>query len=145
MFCREQAVQLHRERFAIHDRGAEIIMIGNGAANFARAFAEDYSITTPLYIDPSLESYRALGMRRGIVATILSPQVFLHGARAMRGGFHQGLTRGDRFQLGGVLVVSQDGEVLYRYTSETAGDHPKVADILGALGPVTSAARANPS
>lgn len=134
MFCREQAVQLHRERFAIHDRGAEIVMIGNGAPNFAKAFQEDFSITTPILVDPSLESYRALGMRRGIFATLFSGKVLLHAARALRGGFRQGKTRGDHFQLGGVLVVRPDGVVLYRYQSETAGDHPPLADIIAALG-----------
>ena len=134
MFCREQAVQLHRERFAIHDRGAEIIMIGNGAPNFAKAFQEDFSITTPMYVDPSLESYRALGMRRGLLATLFSGKVLVHGARALRGGFRQGITRGDHWQLGGVLVVRPDGAVLYRHLSETAGDHPPLSDIIAALG-----------
>ena len=126
-------MQLHRERFAIRDLGAELIMIGNGTPNFAKAFLEEFSITTPIYVDPSLASYRALGMRRGVAATLFSPKVLVHGFRALRSGFRQGLTRGDHFQLGGVLVVKPDDTILYRYLSETAGDHPPTSDILAAL------------
>jgi len=128
-------VQLHRERSAIRDLGAELIMVGNGAPHFARAFLEDFGIATPLYVDPSLASYRALGMRRSLVRTLFSGKVLLYAARALRAGFRQGLTRGDHIQLGGVVVVRPDGTVPFRYLSETAGDHPKLADILAALGP----------
>ena len=39
----------------------------------------------------------------------------------------------DAMQLGGVYVVGRSGEVLYRYASEAAGDHPPVEAMLAAL------------
>ncbi len=57
---------------AIHERGAELVIIGNGAANFAAAFREDFAIDGPLLIDPGLRAYRAAGLRRGRVES-LSP------------------------------------------------------------------------
>jgi len=126
-------VQLHRHAEEIAARGADLVIIGNGSPHFARAFREDFAVTAPLYVDPSLATYRALGMRRGLLATLLSAETWKATARALRGGFRQGITRGDNWQLGGVLAVQPEGRVSYRYLSRFAGDHPPVAEILGAL------------
>src|SRR5512144_1046395 len=134
MLCREQAVQLHRVREEIHARGAELVIIGNGAPNFAQAFREDLGITTPLFTDPSLTTYRLLEFKRGVTDALLSPKVWANAARALSGGFRQGRVKGDAWQLGGVLVVRTDGSVIYRYASAVAGDHPPVSEILRALG-----------
>jgi hypothetical protein len=128
-------VQLHRVRDEIHAQGAELLIIGNGAPNFARAFREDLGITTPLYTDPSLATYRLLEFKRGVMSAILSLETFGSAVRALRQGFRQGRVRGDAWQLGGVLVVRSDGTLAYRYASAVAGDHPPVADVLGALHP----------
>ena len=128
-------MQLHRVREEIHARGAELVIIGNGAPNFARAFREDLGITTPLFTDPSLTTYRLLEFKRGVTGTLLSPKVWANAARALSGGFRQGRVKGDAWQLGGVLVVRPDGSVIYRYASAAAGDHPPVSEILRALGP----------
>jgi hypothetical protein len=133
MFCREEAVQVHREITTIHERGAELVLIGNGNRHFAKAFADEFGITAPLYVDTRRDSYRALGMRRGLFATLGSLATFGHAKRALAGGFRQGATRGDAWQLGGVLVVAQGGEVLYRHLSRAAGDRTPVHEILAAL------------
>ncbi|BDG03657.1 hypothetical protein AMOR_26530 [Anaeromyxobacter oryzae] len=133
---------MHRAKDEIHARGAEVVIVGNGAPHFARAFREDLGLTTPLYTDPTLATYRALEFRRGVVATLLSGRTWLHALRAMRAGFRQGRTEGDALQLGGVLVVRPDGEIAYRYASAEAGDHPPLADVLAALGPARPAAAA---
>ncbi len=126
-------MQLHRVRDEIHARGAELVIIGNGAPRFARAFREDLEITTPLYTDPSLATHRLLGFRRGVRETLLSLTTFRAAVRALRKGFRQGRTQGDAWQLGGVLVVRPDGTLAYRHASVAAGDHPPVADVLAAL------------
>jgi hypothetical protein len=134
MFCREQVVQLHRHKDEIHARGAELVTVGNGGAHFARAFQQDMGITTPIFVDPTRATYRALGMRRSLLRTLLSGKTLLHAARALRNGFRQGRTQGDAFQLGGVLVVQPAGGVRLRYLSSEAGDHPPEADVVAALG-----------
>lgn len=127
-------MQLHRHRDEVHGRGAEIVTVGNGAVHFARAFREDMGITTPIYVDPSRATYRALGMKRSLLASLLSGKTLLHALRAMRRGFRQGRTQGDALQLGGVLVVRPDGRVLMRSLSNEAGDHPPESDVIAALG-----------
>ncbi len=125
---------MHRARQGIRERGGELAIVGNGAPPYARAFREDLGLDVALYTDPSLETYRALAFRRGLVRTALSPRTWVHAARALAGGFLQGRIRGDPLQLGGVVVVRPDGTVAYRYASAEAGDHPPIAEILAALG-----------
>ncbi len=106
--------------------------MGNGAAHFAAAFREDYQLDGPLLVDPELRAYRAAGLRRGRVEA-LSPRLPWNALRALRAGSRQGAIQGDPWQLGGVFVIRQDGELTYRYVSREAGDHPPVDDILAAL------------
>jgi peroxiredoxin len=133
MFCREQAVQLHRDRQRFLDRGATVAFVGNGGALFARTFVEDYHLDEPVLVDPSRATYRALGMGRVTLGSLLSPSTLLASARAMAAGFFQGKTQGHALQLGGVLAVRPGGEVAYRYLSRFAGDHPPHDQILAKL------------
>jgi hypothetical protein len=126
-------VQLHREKEAIHARGGELHFVGNGAPHFAAAFVEDLGITTPVYVDPTRASYRALGMKRSVLSTLFSGRTLRHALRAMRAGFRQGRTQGDPWQLGGVLVVRPGGGVAFRYLSDEAGDHPAAQDVVAAV------------
>ncbi len=128
-------MQLHREMGTLHARGAELVVIGNGAPHFARAFREDLKLESPLYVDPSLATYRALGLRRGIAATLFNRRTLPNALRALRAGFRQGRTQGDPWQQGGVLVVRPDGTVAYRFVSEAAGEQAPLGEVLLALAP----------
>jgi len=115
-------------------RGAELVIVGNGSAHFARAFREDFSLAGPLLVDPDLRAYRAAGLRRGHVE-LLSPRLPLHALRALRSGARQGAVQGDAWQLGGVFVIRPGGELMFRHVSREAGDHPPVSDVIRALDP----------
>jgi len=118
----------------IRARGAELVIVGNGAPHFAAAFREDFQIDGPLLVDPELRAYRAAGLRRGRVE-LLSPRVPLNALRALRSGSRQssGEVQGDPWQLGGVFVIRPDGATTYRHVSREAGDHPPVDEILASL------------
>jgi NAD(P)-dependent dehydrogenase (short-subunit alcohol dehydrogenase family) len=122
-----------RERVdEIRDLGAELVVVGNGAMNFAEAFREDYSLDSPLLIDPDLRAYRAAGLRRGRVEA-LSPRMPLNALRALSKGSRQGSVQGDVWQLGGVFVIRPGGDLAYRYVSREAGDHAPPEAILESL------------
>ncbi len=122
-----------RDRLSdIRARGAELVIVGNGAQNFAAAFREDFKLESPLLVDPELIAYRAAGLRRGRVE-LLSPRLPLNALRAVREGYRQSSVEGDPWQLGGVLVVRAGGALTYRYVSEVAGDHPPVDEVIDAL------------
>jgi len=116
----------------IRARGAELVIVGNGAPAFAAAFREDQGLECPLLVDPGLRAYRAAGLRRGRVEA-LSPRLPLHGLRALRAGFRQTGVEGDPWQLGGVFAIRPGGELVYRHVSREAGDHAPPADVLAAL------------
>lgn len=124
----------------IHAAGGELVLIGNGAAHFARAFREDFGVTGPVWVDPHRRSYDALGFASGL-GSAMKLRTFKNARRAMAAGFSQKSVQGAAMQQGGVLVVMPDGEVVYRYASEAAGDHPPVEEVLAALeGAVNKAA-----
>ncbi|MGQ0814035.1 MAG: AhpC/TSA family protein [Gemmatimonadota bacterium] len=141
--------QLRREVDSIHAHGAELVVIGT--EHFAEAFREDLRLDTPLYVDTTRASYRALGMKHGIARTLASWRTWAKMLRALRDGVLQKRvqvilrwwywsvpalvpgTQGDAWQLGGIVVVLPDGRVPYSYLSTVAGDHPPVNQVLAAL------------
>jgi NAD(P)-dependent dehydrogenase (short-subunit alcohol dehydrogenase family) len=123
---------LRDRRHEIESAGARLVIVGNGAANFAEAFQADFDITGPLLVDTELRSYRAAGLRRGRVE-VLSPRLPVHALRAWLAGARQTSVQGDPWQLGGVFVIRPDGALSFRYVSREAGDHPSVDALIAAL------------
>ena len=80
---------MRREIESIHAFGAELVVIGNGTRYFAGVFREDLQLETPLYVDTTCASYRALGMKRGLVRTLGSWRTWVSYLRALRNGFRQ--------------------------------------------------------
>ena len=114
------------------EEGISVALIGSGSASFASAFAEDFDLDLPLYVDPSLDSFRAAGLRRGVSA-VASPRFFTNALRAYQSGARQQGVEGDPWQLGGVLVIAAGGDLLGAFRSETAGDHASPEEIEAAL------------
>jgi len=134
LFCRQQIAELSAQRDRLRSLGAELIVIGHGTIEEARALREELRLTSPIFTDPGRDAYRALGMRRGW-HTSLSPRVILRAARARWMGFRQTRIAGDPFQQGGVVVIARGGEERYRFISREAGDHPRPSEIVAALQP----------
>ncbi len=116
----------------IRDLGADLVIVGNGNLDFARAFREDMKLDCPVVIDPDLVAYKTAELRRGRLE-MLSPRVGLNAMRSLRAGFRQTSVQGDAFQLGGVFVIREGGELVYEYASREAGDHPPIEDVLDAV------------
>jgi hypothetical protein len=132
MFCREHVVQLHDQIDRIHGAGAELVVIGNGAAHFIAGFRDVTNYRGVLYTDPSLESYKAAALRRGW-GTVLRPSILVNAVRTLSHGHTQGVTRGDSTQQGGVLVILPGGAIAYHHISEVAGDNADPKLVVQAL------------
>ena len=113
----------------IHRAGAELVIVGNGTPEQARGFVRGSSIETPVFTDPSLAVYRAVGARRGGGGL----RLVRNALRALRRGFFQWRVLGDPRQQGGLFVVMPGGAIVYRYVSELAGDHPALDEVMAAL------------
>jgi hypothetical protein len=125
-------VQLHRDKGKLEAAGADLYIIGNGAPNFIAGFREQTKFDGPIYTDPSLTVFAAAQLKRSVSRT-LDPRSLGKALGAFARGQRQGLTQGDAWQQGGVLVVAPSGEVRYHHASDRPGDNATSAEILRAL------------
>jgi peroxiredoxin len=121
--CNDTAAHLRDRLDEVHSEGAELVFIGNGSADQAAAFARDRVPGCPVYTDPSLTTYQALGMTRSVRAT-LGLRSVLAGARATLQGHRQASLQGDPWQQGGMFVVARGGKVVYSQLNRSAADRP---------------------
>jgi peroxiredoxin len=132
VFCREQVTQLHKEKGAIEAKGGKLVVVGSGTPNFVRGFREQTGFDGQVLCDPTVQSYKQAGMKRGFF-TVMNPLTAARGLASMARGFRQGRVQGDAFQEGGVLVVRPPGELVYKQISASAGDHPPTQEVIAAL------------
>jgi hypothetical protein len=116
----------------MEQRGARLVVIGNGTPAMARDFRDEGRHDVAVYTDPGKRSYDLLGFKRGLLAS-LHPGTAAASVRAYKAGHRQIGIRGDPHQNGGVLVVDGAGTIRYRFASRHPGDHPAVDDVLAAL------------
>ena len=64
----------------IHAAGGELITLGNGSAEQAKWFVEDYGMETPVFTDPALKSHGIVGARRPM---FVDPRTILRGAEQL--------------------------------------------------------------
>ena len=132
MFCRQQAAQLSAIRPDLDALGVNLVFIGNGSPEAAKAFQAEFHLSVPLFVAPDLDAYAAFDFKHGAASTF-APGVFLNAARAIGAGHRQGAVAGSPMQQGGIALVRPDGTVPYLFRSEEAGDHPATKDVLAAV------------
>ena len=126
-------MQLHRHRDRFEEAGARLVVIGQGTPAMAREFQRSQHVDLPLYIDASRAAYKAAGTKVATFNELLGPRVVARGVRrSISSHVHQGRVQGHAAQLGGVLVVAQDGSVPYAHLAEDASDNPPTDDVLAA-------------
>lgn len=125
-------MQLHQGIDQLRAAGADLTIIGNGTPNFIAGFREQTSYQGPIYVDPSLQVYKAAELKRGMLRTF-DPRALGKTIGAFTRGRRQGTVQGDAFQQGGVLVIGPDGEVKFHHASDRPGDNATVEEIVAAL------------
>jgi len=138
LFCHQMVSDLVEYVPGILERGARIVIIGNGTLEQARHFFSVKKLPrdgVDVVTDPRRESYTAAGLERGIARTFLNAgSVAAYGAAKTQGHKVTGLF-GDLTQLGGLLVVRPPATLLYAHKSRFAGDHPDMLKVLAQLSP----------
>jgi prostamide/prostaglandin F2alpha synthase len=140
VFCRDQAVQLHRQRDEFEEAGVRLVVIGHGTPEMAASFRRAQGVDLPVLVDPDRRIYDTVGAKVATLDELIGPRQILAGLRAAIGSrlkqgsiaVHQGRIIGHAAQLGGVLVIAPDGSVRYAHMSETASDYPPAREILAA-------------
>jgi hypothetical protein len=117
---------------ALRQSGVEPYVIGSGTPAQGQEFARLLELdgTLPILSDAKLTSYRAAGFKRSLVSTLSLRHIAAY-VRAFK-KFKQGRTQGDPWQLGGALIVTPAGEVVFAYRSGESGDHPDPAQLVDA-------------
>ncbi len=130
--CRAHAEQVWGERDRYERTGAKLIFIGNGSPDYIERFRSDLKLNPAVVLtDPSLETFRAAGFKRGFFR-VVNPQSAVNAAKlAMRGHKQAAYSQeaGTHWQLGGVVAVNTKGKVLYHYISHVLGDFPPDEDV----------------
>ncbi|MGM0417864.1 MAG: peroxiredoxin-like family protein [Thermodesulfobacteriota bacterium] len=98
-----------------------LVAIGSGNAEQAKKFKNKLDFKADIYIDPSLKSYKAFKLKRGLFRT-LGPVSIYRGLKAMSKGFRQGKSAGDLWQQGGLFIITPENKIAFEHRNSTAGD-----------------------
>jgi hypothetical protein len=93
------------------------------------------SIDLPVLADRDRASYRAAGAKVATAGELLGPKSVGTGVvRTVRsrGKVHQERVIGHTAQLGGAMVITPDGEIVWSHMSEDASDNATPSEILTA-------------
>lgn len=130
--CRAHAVDVWKNRNKYEQSGAQIYFIGNGAPFAIKAFKEDLDLQDAwIFTDPTLKSFHHAGFKRGFVAAY-GPRALKNIVQMYKSGHRDGVwnkTKGDLWQVGGILAVKPNSKVAYHYISQVQGDFPPEEDI----------------
>jgi len=125
--CRAHANQVWKNREKYEKSGAKLVFIGNGQPSFIQHFKEDLGMDHAMILtDPTLESFRASGLKRGILA-LAQPSSVVNAVNLHLQGHRQTKytsDAGQHLQLGGVVAISSRSKVLYHFRSESLGHLP---------------------
>ena len=109
-----------------------VIAVGTGSAAQARRLM-DTGTPFPCLVDADRRLYRALGLGRAGLSTVLDPATYANYWRAWRRGARQGDVTGDPRQLSGVAILDADGRLRWRHVARTIGDYPPLSTVLAVL------------
>lgn len=114
-------------------KGVRLAAIGMGIPEMAADFRDKQGIDFPLLVDRTKETYRALEMKRGSLWDVVGPQNWLRFAKGMVTGHGVTKPEQDPLQMGGVLVVTESGKVVYEFRASASADNPAVDEVLAAV------------
>lgn len=146
-FCREAMADLERQRDAIADSGAGLVLVHLGADQQTIDLLDKHDLgDVPRFSDPTGRLYRQFGLEMGRFRQLFGLKVFLRGLHAAIFGRH-GLGRiaGNPFQMPGAFVI-HCGRVLHGHQHDSAADRPDYLQFVREALPVAeSAARSSNS
>lgn len=125
---------MDRARDEFEAAGANLVLIGQLTPRHAAHFRRRQKIELPVLTDKDRSTYKLAGAKVGSVGELVGPKVVAKGAlTTLRTGKLQGRTIGHPAQLGGAMVVSPSGEVVWSHMARDASDNASPEEILDAL------------
>ena len=135
-FCREAMADVAAAKSHIQSAGAQIAFVHGGSPDEAAPWFEKYALGDVTVIsDPELAHYRAFGLGRSKVQSLVAPRVWTRGAVcALSHGFGVQSVEMMR-QLPGVFVI-QNGAIVREFRHRTPADRPDYLSLVMAVQPV---------
>src|SRR5687767_12148508 len=134
-FCREAMADVAAAKANIQSQGAQIAFVHGGSADEAAPWFSKYALGDVTVIsDPGLAHYRAFGLGRTTVQSLVAPRVWTRGAVcALSHGF--GVQTAEMMrQLPGVFVI-QNGAILREFRHRSPADRPDYLSLVMAAQP----------
>ncbi len=124
-FCRETLADLQRQRAAVFASGVTPVLVHMGTDAQASGFFAKYNLAdVPRISDPDRQLYRAFQLRRGKLAELFGPRVWIRGFVAGVMNRHGvGAMVGDGFQMPGAFIVHR-GRIVRAFRHRDASDRP---------------------
>ena len=137
----DRAARLKTEFDDYVSAGANVVMIGQGEPERARAYAEANEIKATVLCDPNYEAYRAFGVREGQTSQIVydAPEPFWHGDRNAWEEFEESRAGSERalvdnpWQLPAEFVVAPGGELRLTYHYNYCENYPDPRVLITAI------------
>ena len=110
------------------------MLIGQLTPRHAAHFRRREKVDVTVLADNDRVSYKAVGAKMGGVGQLLGPSVVAKGLMTtLRTGKMQTRTIGDPAQLGGSMVIRQDGTVAFSQMAKDASDNVSPDDLVAAV------------
>lgn len=123
--CRTYVELIWNKKEELKKSKTRVIFVGNGAPHFINMFKEDLDIPeADIYTDPTLQTYDACGLIRGIFH-LMDPRGALKMVEFAIAGKKQGKwdsNSGTHTQMGGIVALKPPGIVVYHYIEDYLGD-----------------------
>jgi peroxiredoxin len=114
--------------------GANLVLIGQLTPRHAAHFRRRQKIELPVLADEDRGTYKTAGAKVGGLTELVGPKVVAKGAlTTLRTGKLQGRTIGHPAQLGGAMVISPAGEIVWSHMAQDASDNASPEEILSAV------------
>jgi peroxiredoxin len=118
----------------LKQRGAEVVVVGTGNADHARAFIADDGIPFPVLVDDDAAAAKVATIKRVWFHQLFHPDSYPATLQAWRDGHRIGKPGKRTTQLGATFVIRRGGNLAFEYRDAHAADHAPMAEVLAALG-----------
>ena len=129
--CREHLVVTEGILDDISALGCRVVGICHGNGAEAEAMRSELDLRFPVYADPAMALYRELAMPRGSWWQVTLGPMLREPLKAMRRMGDVRKPGKDVRQLGGVVLLTGEGEVSYRYCQKDSADMPGDDEVVG--------------